>query len=982
MIRRFLLVALFALTASTAHAATTYYVRVAGGTGTQCNGTANVDYSAGVAPACAWNHPAWALGTGDNGTGVNGIMVGGDTLIINDNAGAATYMIGYGMPNTLGCTLFSPVDWTCTLKRIPSGPDAAHPTKILGSAYNTGCATKPQLWGTNSVGDYNKGMLNLWGNNNIDIECLELTDHSNCGFRTGNRLCNDVYNGSSVGTYARGAAIASFGGSNYTFKNVDVHGMATDAFHIVGVTNITFSHVNMVGNHQAGWEGSWQNTSADSMNGVIAADHTKVDYNGCSEAYPRTGTMASILAADYADCTGDPASGAYSDGWGFSNTTGTFIITDSEWSHNMSDGLDLLYGQNNMDISIDRSVFEGNNGNQLKLTGRNVNLTNSILIGNCNQLSLAGKVAGGDVCRAGGVPLAITPVLGSVFKFTNNTIYAATDTDGSAVLEATNRNGSCNGTETYTHKNDIYFTKTTGVGQWVPYYSGLTGACQTAFAAATTDHSVVYNFQTNPSGTGNSFTAPSLTAAISPSASSNLSNITLTSNLGGAASTTYWNSSNDYNNYRQNSSIDQGAIQFGSSLQLAGAGQTCAATSDCASGTCSNFACTGGTCLNNGVACSGTGTSSTCCSTYCNGSTCANPPICGNNAINPGEVCDGTALNGLSCVTQGFKGGTLACASNCLSYDTSSCNNTNVFPFTPIIDSFNRADENPLLNSTYWTTCETNPLKLVSNQALPSSGISDDNGSCTPAITGADWEYYITIATKGGNNDFVNITPFAAGVGGYNMKILSSGTAFLRKIDSAGTITVLGTYSITLSNGDTFGIRKSGTLLTLYQNGAEISGGGVTDSSYNSSTNIVEVYLGTYSDTSEILDNFGGGALNPITCGNNLKEGTEACDGTDLAGQSCTTKGYASGTLSCATNCQSFVTSSCVSATSCGNNTKEIGEVCDGTDLASGTCAALGFTGGTLYCKSDCLSYDTGRCSNGRGFGTGRAAAVNRGFVL
>jgi len=50
-------------------------------------------------------------------------------------------------------------------------------------------------------------------------------------------------------------------------------------------------------------------------------------------------------------------------------------------------------------------------------------------------------------------------------------------------------------------------------------------------------------------------------------------------------------------------------------------------------------------------------------------------PVCGNNTTETGETCDGTDLNGLSCTNFGFTGGTLGCASDCQSYDTSGCTN-------------------------------------------------------------------------------------------------------------------------------------------------------------------------------------------------------------------------------------------------------------------------------------------------------------------
>jgi hypothetical protein len=45
-------------------------------------------------------------------------------------------------------------------------------------------------------------------------------------------------------------------------------------------------------------------------------------------------------------------------------------------------------------------------------------------------------------------------------------------------------------------------------------------------------------------------------------------------------------------------------------------------------------------------------------------------------------------------------------------------------------------------------------------------------------------------------------------------------------------------------------------------------------------------------------------------CGNNIREGSEQCDGSDLGGQTCTSLGYSGGTLSCNPDC-TFNTSGC-----------------------------------------------------------------------
>lgn len=97
-------------------------------------------------------------------------------------------------------------------------------------------------------------------------------------------------------------------------------------------------------------------------------------------------------------------------------------------------------------------------------------------------------------------------------------------------------------------------------------------------------------------------------------------------------------------------------------------------------------------------------------------------------------------------------------------------------------------------------------------------------------------------------------------------------------------------------------------------------------------------------------------------CGNHLAEESEQCDGTDLAGASCTTLGLGTGDLACTTNC-SLDTSACRADVDCGNGIAETGESCDGTDLSNTTCAHLGFTGGQLACSPNC-NWDTSNCSS------------------
>ncbi|GEM_PF-2224204 len=98
-----------------------------------------------------------------------------------------------------------------------------------------------------------------------------------------------------------------------------------------------------------------------------------------------------------------------------------------------------------------------------------------------------------------------------------------------------------------------------------------------------------------------------------------------------------------------------------------------------------------------------------------------------------------------------------------------------------------------------------------------------------------------------------------------------------------------------------------------------------------------------------------------VSCGDNLAEGNEECDGSDLHYKSCADfDGFSGGILKCS-NCH-YDTSECVGQTvSCGNNQADENEECDGNDLKGKSCADFdGFTSGILKC-SNC-HYDTSEC--------------------
>jgi hypothetical protein len=92
-------------------------------------------------------------------------------------------------------------------------------------------------------------------------------------------------------------------------------------------------------------------------------------------------------------------------------------------------------------------------------------------------------------------------------------------------------------------------------------------------------------------------------------------------------------------------------------------------------------------------------------------------------------------------------------------------------------------------------------------------------------------------------------------------------------------------------------------------------------------------------------------------CGNNTINLSEQCDGTDLGGQSCETLTYDGGNLGCNVDC-TYDFSNCYS---CGDGSIDGGEECDGSDFGGQTCSGLGYDGGDLACNTNC-TIDVGPC--------------------
>ena len=372
-----------------AQAASTFFVRTDGGDASQCNGRGDAAYSgSGTAQNCAWKHPSYALPS----TGTARIA-GGDTLLI----GSGEYMIGYDAP---GATCTSGDRTGCWLGQVPSGPSSTAKTRILGNG-----TTAPKLWGSEG----NSIVLNLNNSSNVEVGNLEITDKSACVVRhsTASAACGTGGTWAGYGIYANGS-------SNVWLHDVNIHGLAHTGLNAGKLSNWTIERTQINANGWAGWD---SNVGSDGSNsGQMILRDIEVAWNGCGQN-PSTGAAV--------NCWGQ-VSGGYGDGIGLNTTGGQWLVEDAFIHHNTSDGLDFLYldGAANTSVIFRRVYSVANAGNQIKSLG-NTTIENSVLVSSCGYWN--GVLKNGEVCRASGNTLSLTPSANTVITIRHNTITGEGD---------------------------------------------------------------------------------------------------------------------------------------------------------------------------------------------------------------------------------------------------------------------------------------------------------------------------------------------------------------------------------------------------------------------------------------------------------------------------------------------------------------------------------------------------------------------------
>lgn len=380
---------------------------------------------------------------------------------------------------------------------------------------------------------------------------------------------------------------------------------------------------------------------------------------------------------------------------------------------------------------------------------------------------------------------------------------------------------------------------------------------------------------------------------------------------------------------------------------------------------------------------------------------------CGDGALSPGEICDGANLGGATCASLGLGTGTLRCESTCTRFDVTQCSGD------PPLCGNDLTEANELCDGTdVPSTCED--LGYAGGTLTCSSDctafVTDDclSAGCPQVeLASSTGELYTGSTAEGTDTT-------AGSCGGHGSPELT----FRWQAPSEGTFRFMS--------------QGSAPTTVLYVRDGSCEGPELSCDEHPAGG--LEIPLAAGQVVVVVLDGPPGAgdaatlAIYEVTCGNDVREASEVCDGADLAGETCTSLGLGSGALACAADCASFDTSSCViptgpcctghgglgcddalvqacvcavdsfcctqswdpgcaaaveafqcgtcSTTTCGNGVLEPPhEVCDGADLGSVTCQTLGFTGGTLACFSSCQGFDVSGCTSSTGPVCGDGAA-------
>ena len=244
------------------------------------------------------------------------------------------------------------------------------------------------------------------------------------------------------------------------------------------------------------------------------------------------------------------------------------------------------------------------------------------------------------------------------------------------------------------------------------------------------------------------------------------------------------------------------------------------------------------------------------------------PAECGNGILEEGEVCDGTALSGLDCRGLGLAGGTLACKDTCLDYETAEC--------------------------------EALPRVAIA----PAGGTVSLTGSLE--ITSPTWRRPSEFCGSAAVNRYF-FEPFAIVNDSEDLHFIRldgtfSGDGYIHVYEPGFRPASPLTGCIFGNDNFEADVTRSVLDLLILQPGEEL------------------IVIASTAEPNEAIGSFEivvetQGGMDPggtSECGNGVLEPGESCDGAELGGATCQSRGYDEGTLTCSTDCLSLIEDGCV----------------------------------------------------------------------
>lgn len=295
----------------------------------------------------------------------------------------------------------------------PSGTSGAH-TVIRGSNYaacsangradHTKMATIIGGFGVQDIFDLTKAQY-------VDVECIEVTDHSACmrNSATGSNCHNSV----PWDDYAEIGVGVNFDGTNGTgnvlLQDMFIHGLKEGVQGPLGSGITTGERVDIWRNYYTGWDFDvppHQNTSASA---TFRFYDSSINYTGCNEEYPIVDAVPITSCFDQSHGAGN-GDGIAS----LENDVFSIDIQRSIFRRNVQEGVDLLHNDGNhmtnQTVNVSDSVMEGNMGQALKIgqAFQSVRIANNLIMSNGYRMGspIAGAPSGfnanlTDFCRAG-----------------------------------------------------------------------------------------------------------------------------------------------------------------------------------------------------------------------------------------------------------------------------------------------------------------------------------------------------------------------------------------------------------------------------------------------------------------------------------------------------------------------------------------------------------------------------------------------------